>query len=79
LNPIFDKPVETVSELPDLKPYTEIIFDAQTFSYKAIIELIDNYKTQQSISFKIMPNKAQFILGSNSSKSRGEIILIEKN
>lgn len=79
LNSLFDKPVETVSELPDLKPYTEIIFDAQTLSYNAIIELIDNYKTQQSISFKILPNNAQFILGSNSSKSRGEIILIEKN
>lgn len=74
LNPIFDKPVEVVSELPDLKPNTEIIFDAHTFSYKSIIELIDNYKTQRTVSFKILPNNAQFIIGSNSSKRRGEVI-----
>lgn len=75
----FTKPVEVLSELPDLKPNTEIIFDAQTFSYKSIIELMDNYKTQKSISFKILPNNAQFVIGSNSSKNRGEIISIEKN
>ncbi|WP_223033879.1 glycosyltransferase family 2 protein [Hanstruepera marina] len=74
-----DKPMEVVSNLPDLKPYTEIIFDAHTFSYKSIIELIDNYKTQRTISFKILPNNANFVLGSNSSKSRGEIVLFEKN
>ena len=76
---ILTKPTEVVSELPDLKSNTEIIFDARTFSYKSIIELMDNYKTQKSISFKILPNNAQFVIGSNSSKNRGEIILIEKN
>ena len=40
---------------------------------------MDNYKTQKSISFKILPTNAQFVIGSNSSKNRGEIILIEKN
>ncbi len=79
IKPFFEKPIEVVSELPELKPYTEIIFDAHTFSYKSIIELIDNYKTQRTISFKILPNNAHFMVGSNSSKSRGEIVLFEKN
>ena len=79
LKPFFNKPMKVVSELPYLKPYTEIIFDAQTLSYKSIIELIDNYCSQETISFKILPNKAHFILGSNSSKSRGEIMVFEKN
>jgi len=72
-------PVQIESELPELKPYTEIIFDAHTFSYKSIIEMIDNLKNQQSISFKILPVKSQFIIGSNSSKNRGEIISFKMN
>jgi GT2 family glycosyltransferase len=79
LKPILEKPINIVSETPNLKPYTEIIFDAQTFSYKSIIELIDHYKNKKGISFKILPNKAEFLIGSNSSKNRGEIIFIEKN
>jgi GT2 family glycosyltransferase len=79
LKPILKKPVTVVSEIPDLEKHTEIIFDAYTFSYKSIIELIDNYKTQKGISFKILPNNSHFIIGSNSSKSRGEILVLEKN
>ncbi len=71
------KPFEVVTELPDLKEHTEIIFDARTITYKGIIELIDNYKTQKGISFKILSASSTFMLGSNSSKSRGEVIRIK--
>ncbi|PNQ74055.1 glycosyl transferase family 2 [Hanstruepera neustonica] len=79
LKAILNKPFEVVTELPDLKAHTEIIFDAKTMTYKGIIELIDNYKTQKGISFKILSENHNFILGSNSSKNRGEVILVKNN
>ena len=74
LKPILKRPFTVVSEFSGIEKHTEIIFDAHTFSYKTIIELIDNHKVQKTISYKILPNNSQFIIGSNSSKCRGEII-----
>ena len=79
LKPILNKSFTVVSEITDVQKHTEIIFDAHTLSYKSIIEFIDTYKTQKTISFKILPNNAHYIIGSNSSKSRGEILSFEKN
>jgi len=55
--------------------YKEYLFDANYLSYQEIIELFSRLKSPVN-SFKIIPDKSEFALGSNSSKSRGEVILL---
>ena len=56
---------------------TEIILDANFLSNKAIIEYISNEALNEKATFKILPKNSSFIIGSNSSKSRGEVISFE--
>lgn len=52
--------------------YTEIIFDNQFVSNKTIISLFENHLGY----YKILPKNSNFILGSDSSKNRGEVLLL---
>ncbi|HEU0136440.1 MAG TPA: glycosyltransferase family 2 protein [Flavobacterium sp.] len=52
---------------------TELIIDNGTFSFAEIIELMQRFRNK-SASFKIRPAKNGFIIGSNSSNDRGEVI-----
>jgi hypothetical protein len=54
--------------------FQEIIFDASMISFKEIIIKISNLSKQKRLTFKILPKNTNFIIGSNSSKSNGEII-----
>ncbi len=56
---------------------TEIIFDNSDWSFKAIIEFLEHHKNK-GFTFKILPQKSHFFLGSNSSNDRGEVIVLEK-
>jgi len=53
---------------------TEIFLDANFYSYKECIAFLDMHKNK-NLSFKIIPADANFLIGSNSSCSRGEVIL----
>ena len=53
---------------------TEIIFDANTLSYKQIIDLTEKNTKNREITFKILPKDSNFIIGSDNAVSRGEII-----
>ncbi|TDO71507.1 GT2 family glycosyltransferase [Flavobacterium chryseum] len=55
---------------------TEIILDNQYVSFKKCIKIIETLK-DKSITFKILPKKANFIIGSDSRNDRGQIIKIE--
>lgn len=55
---------------------TEIIFDNNQLSFKTIIEKLEQLKNQR-ITFKILPKSTNFLIGSNSSNDRGEVIKIE--
>lgn len=54
----------------------EIILDNQYVSFKKCIKIIETLK-DKSITFKILPKKANFIIGSNSRNDRGQIVKIE--
>ena len=54
---------------------TEIIFDQNHLDFKTIIEAFETNKNK-GISFKISPKNAGFLIGSNSSFDRGEIIKV---
>ena len=73
------KPIELNPDLKTIKSNTEIIFDANTLSYKKIIDTISEVAINTKATFKILPKNSNFIIGSNSSKSQGEIICFVLN
>ena len=54
----------------------EIILDNQYVSFKKCIKIIETLK-DKTITFKIFPKNANFIIGSDSRNDRGQIIKIE--
>jgi len=55
---------------------SEIILDADYISFKEIISFIERNKNK-SYTFKILPPNCNFIIGSNSSNDRGEVIVLD--
>ncbi len=53
----------------------EVIFDQNQMDFKTIIETIISNKNK-NLTFKILPENTSFLIGSNSSFDRGEIIKI---
>ncbi len=58
---------------------TEYILDNNHLSFKSIIEILSNTPKNCTATFKILPKNSNFIIGSNSSKSRGAIIQLNNN
>ena len=54
----------------------EIIFDNALLTFGQMIGFMDAHK-QQGFTYKIKPIGSNFILGSNSSNDRGEVLLLE--
>jgi GT2 family glycosyltransferase len=54
----------------------EIILDNQYVSFKKCIEILETLKHKR-ITFKILPKKANFIIGSDSKNERGKMVKIE--
>jgi GT2 family glycosyltransferase len=77
----FKKPVELLSRNFGItksfsqKANTEIIFDNNYIDFKTIIELLELNKNK-NFTFKILPKTSDFLIGSNSSNDRGEVIQI---
>jgi hypothetical protein len=53
----------------------EIILDTNYLSFKEAITLLEENKNKR-FTFKIVPMQSNFIIGSNSSNDRGEVVLI---
>jgi GT2 family glycosyltransferase len=68
------KPILCVSEVTKIQKNTEVVFNANNFSFKEIIDYFSTSEKNKGLTFKIIPKNSNFILGSNSSKKRGEII-----
>ena len=54
----------------------EIILDNEFISFKECIQILESLKNKE-LTFKICPKNANFLIGSNNSIERGEIIKIE--
>lgn len=63
----------SVSELQQQN--TEFIFDADNIGYKEIIWFMFTHR-HPNFTFKIKPKGANFLIGSNSNKDKGEIIIL---
>lgn len=58
--------------------HTEVIFDNELLTFGAIIAIMERF-THKGFTFKIRPAASNFMLGSNSSNDRGEVIVLEKS
>ena len=74
LQKVLSEELHLMSDLNSVKDKSEVIFDANNMSYKNIINLISSRPLDKSLTFKILPNKSNFILGSDNTISRGEVI-----
>lgn len=59
----------------DLSSDIEIIFDTNSFTYKEIIDFM-NYNKNNNLTFKNYIPDSNYIIGSNNSIDRGEIIVL---
>jgi GT2 family glycosyltransferase len=55
---------------------TEVILDNDLLTYGQIIALMEKYK-EKEYTYKIKPAGTNYILGSNSSNDRGEVIVLQ--
>jgi GT2 family glycosyltransferase len=53
---------------------TEVILDTNCLSFKEAISFFETHKN--TFTFKLLPVQSNFIIGSNSSNDRGEVILM---
>ncbi|UPQ79564.1 glycosyltransferase family 2 protein [Flavobacterium azooxidireducens] len=67
---------ELPSLLKGISSNIEIIFDQNDLPFSTIISAMELYKNEK-VSFKIIPNQCNFMIGSNSSNDRGEVVMIE--
>jgi GT2 family glycosyltransferase len=56
------------------KDRQQVILDNNFLSFKRIINFITTLSKEADLTFKILPKTSEFLIGSNSSKSRGEVI-----
>ncbi|RAJ13016.1 glycosyltransferase family 2 protein [Olleya aquimaris] len=74
LENIISRSIKMVSEISDFESNTRVVLDANYLSFKTIIETLSNSEKNKNISYRIIPKNSNFMLGSDSSKSRGEVL-----
>ena len=67
-------PVDEVSTIEHIENNTLIVLDTEKLSYNQVISILKMNKISTNATFRIWPKKANFILGSDTSVSRGDII-----
>ncbi len=67
---------ELPSLLKGINSNIEIIFDQNDLTFSTIISAMELYKNEK-VTYKIIPNQCNFMIGSNSSNDRGEVVMIE--
>jgi len=67
------------SKIDDVEKNSEIIFDTDFLSYKEIIKNLSQHCKNRAVTYKILLNNSNYIIGSNSSFCRGEIIIFDEN
>ncbi|MGB0980644.1 MAG: glycosyltransferase family 2 protein [Winogradskyella sp.] len=68
------QPIVVTSNLSEISKQSLVVLEADIISYKTIIDAIKSNKKSTNNSFRILPKNSSFILGSDSSIGRGEVI-----
>jgi len=79
LTKAFDQDVILQAHMKLYNDQTEYILDNNYLSFKSIIEIISCRPKYCTATFKILPKNSNFIIGSDSSKTRGEVIPFNDN
>ena len=74
LRAVLNYKLENSCKINSYKNNTCYIFDNNTLNFKDIIAMMANHSNLKNISYNIQPQKACFLIGSNSSRHRGEVI-----
>ena len=69
------QPITLIDVLDEIKDASTVIFDTSSMTYKEIISNMINLNKEKDISFRILMNNSNFIIGSDSSNNRGEVII----
>ena len=65
--------IQKLSQFFSQKDNPEVILDNNLLSFKTIIDTFENQKNK-GFTFKILPQSSEFMIGSNSSYDRGEVV-----
>ena len=68
---------KTIRNFAEVTAGTQVVFDGNTLDYKTIIEHMIPCAVTRGLTFRILPKKAEFIIGSDSPQQRGEVVLLE--
>ncbi len=71
------KPFKLASKIDQALSNQEVVFDANFMSFKDIIHQMGLFSNAENITFKILPKNANFILGSNHSKLKVEVVVFK--
>jgi GT2 family glycosyltransferase len=71
---VLKKKIDLFSNDFRLEDGHEIIFDSNKISFKEILNKMENLSYHNKLTYKILPKKTNYIIGSNSSKLKGEVI-----
>jgi len=77
LKQVLPKEVVLKKDVKNIEKDDEIIFDTNVISFKETIKQFSNSELNKLVTFKILPKNSNFIIGSNSSSSQGEVICFE--
>ena len=69
-------PIHLYSHNSKLTDHTQVIFDTRSNTFKSIIDFIVKSNKEYKLTYKFLLNDSRFLIGSNSSKDRGEVIEI---
>lgn len=69
-----NSPVAFASNVKDVPSQAQVILDTEFLSYKTIIEFIKTNNTSKQNTYRIWVKSSNFILGSDSSIDRGEVV-----
>jgi len=69
-----NSPVAFTSNVKDVQTQAQVILDTEFLSYKAIIAFIKTNNTSKQNTYRIWVKSSNFMLGSDSSVGRGEVV-----
>lgn len=75
-NPLFLGVIDRLSEIVQIYNANELIFCSKDIAAHQIIELMTQFDSNK-IDFKIVPDNTNFVIGSNSKDSQGDLYTID--
>ena len=79
LNQALNSEIEVIPTIDIYENNTEYILDNHYLSFGLIIDMLSKSPKNSTTTFKILAKNSNFIIGSNSSKQRGQVLPLTNN